>query len=72
MKTYLILYFSGNGKPTDIAKRLEGIGFKVSVGKYDFIYNWKTEPAADEILALGDKVTDALRDKGIVFKLESE
>ena len=72
MKTYLILYFSGNSKPSDIAKKLEKIGFKAAIGRYDFVYEWKKKPTTQEILDLGDQVTDILRDTGIVFKLESE
>ncbi len=72
MKTYLILYFSTNAKPSDIAKKLEKIGFKVSIGKHDFEYDWKKKPTKEEILSLGDEVTKVLRDTGIVFKLETE
>lgn len=72
MKTYLILYFSSKEKPSDIAKKLEKIGFKAAIGKYDFVYEWKKKPTAQDILNLGDNVTDVLRDTGIVFKLESE
>jgi len=72
MKTYLILYFSGNEKPSDVAKKLESIGFKTTIGKHDFIYDWDKEPTKDDILALGDKVTDVLKDTGIVFKLQTE
>ena len=72
MKTHIILYFSSNGKPSDVARKLEGIGFEVAIGKHDFVYDWKKEPTKDEILALGDKVTETLRETGIVFKLETE
>ncbi|MBN2112483.1 hypothetical protein JW707_05295 [Candidatus Woesearchaeota archaeon] len=71
MKTYLIMYF-GSGMPaSDVAKKLKGLGFEAHYGPYDFIYDWKKNPTKDEILALGDKVAEALKGSGGVFNLDT-
>jgi hypothetical protein len=72
-KTYLIMYFGANGvKPSDIAKKLEALGFVTMFGSVDFVYDWKgKEPTKSEALALGDKVAGALQGSGAVFNLDT-
>ena len=72
MRTYLVMYFGTKGlKASEIAKRLESLGFETQYGPYDFVYDWGVrQPEKHEILALGDKVVDALKDSGAVFNLD--
>ncbi|MBS3126106.1 hypothetical protein J4453_01535 [Candidatus Woesearchaeota archaeon] len=72
METNLILYFSSGSKPSDAAAKLKRIGFKVCQGKYDFVYEWKKKPSNEDILKLGDKVSEALSETGITFKMETK
>ncbi len=73
MKTYLVMYFGTKGMPaSEVAKKLEGLGFETQYGPYDFIYDWgDRHPNKEEILALGDKVSMALKDSGAVFNLDT-
>lgn len=72
MKTYLVMYF-GTGMPaSEVAKKLEALGFKAHYGPYDFIYEWgDKQPSTEEILALGDNIAEALKDSGAVFNLDT-
>ncbi len=73
-KTYLIMYFGTNGTigATEIAERLEELGFETTFGSVDFIYNWRDEkPTKEKILAIGDKVTEILKGSGAVFNLDT-
>ncbi len=72
-KTYLVMYFGTKGLPaTEIAKRLENIGFETKFGPFDFVFDWKDrEPAKAEVLALGDKISETLKDSGAVFNLDT-
>ena len=73
MKTYLVMYFGTQGVlPSEITKRLEALGFVTHYGPYDFIYDWKDkQPIKEEILSLGDKVAEVLKDSGAVFNLDT-
>lgn len=73
MKTFLIMYFGTEGVPaSEIAKRLEDLGFETHYGPHDFIYDWKDKkPGKEDILSLGDKVTAALKGSGAVFNLDT-
>jgi hypothetical protein len=73
MKTYLVMYFgTGNVVASDIARRLEGLGFATHYGPYDFVYDWGGRtPSKEEILALGDRVVSALQGSGAVFNLDT-
>lgn len=73
MKTFLVMYFGTKGVPaSEIAKRLEGLGFETHYGPYDFIYDWGDRtPTKAEVLALGDKVVQVLKGTGAVFNLDT-
>ena len=72
MRTHLIVYFGTNGVgPSEIAKRVEEVGFTTTFGPYDFVYDWDHAPKKEEILALGDKVCKALEGTGTVFNLDT-
>jgi hypothetical protein len=72
MKTYLIVWFSSNGKkPSDITERLLSMGFRPVEGYYDYVYEWDTNADVREILKIGDQVQNTLKDTGTMFKLET-
>ena len=72
-KTYLVMYFgTDNGiGPSEIAKRIESLGFKTTLGSVDFIYDWNAKPTKEQILTLGDKVAKVLKESGAVFNLDT-
>lgn len=71
-KTYLIMYFGTNGTTTtEIAQRLESLGFETQFGSVDFVHHWGEKPTKEQVLALGDKVARALKDTGAVFNLDT-
>lgn len=73
MRTYLVMYFGTQSLPaSEIAQRLETLGFETHYGPYDFTYEWGDKaPSKAEILALGDKVVKALEGSGAVFNLDT-
>jgi len=71
-RTYLVKYFgTGNVKVSEIAKRVEKIGFKTVFGSVDFIYEWEEMPTKEQVLALGDRLCDAVKGSGAVFNLDT-
>ena len=73
MKTNLKMIFNSEGKkPSEVAAILKKLGFKTAIGKYDFAYDWGRKPTEEDILALGDKVTEKLAGSKTSFKLQSE
>lgn len=71
-KTHLIMYFGTKGiSASEIASRLEKIGFETFFGSVDFVHNWTEQPSKEQVLALGDKVAEALKDSGAVFNLDT-
>lgn len=72
MRTHLVMYFGTNGiGPSEIAKKMESLGFKTTWGPYDFVHEWDHSPTNEEILALGDNVAVALQGTGTVFNLDT-
>jgi hypothetical protein len=73
MKTYLIMYFGTAGmKASETAKKVEELGFITHYGPYDFIYNWgDKKPTKEDILALGDRIAEALKGSGAVFNIDT-
>ncbi|MCX6708424.1 MAG: hypothetical protein NTW67_02120 [Candidatus Woesearchaeota archaeon] len=71
-KTYLVMYFGTKGfGASEIASRLEKIGFQTQFGPFDFVFEWKKEPSKTEVLSLGDKIAETLKDSGAVFNLDT-
>ncbi|VVB81481.1 Uncharacterised protein [uncultured archaeon] len=35
------------------------------------MFEWKKEPSKNEVLALGDKIAETLKDSGAVFNLDT-
>lgn len=72
-RTYLVMHFGTTGVgASEIAKRLESLGFKTTFGSVDFEYNWDgRKPTKEEVLALADKIVNALKGSGAVFNLDT-
>lgn len=73
MKTYLKTMFDTGkgGNISGVVKRLRVLNFKPVTGDYDFEYIWVKYPEIDDIVALGGSIQKALRDTGVMFKLET-
>lgn len=72
MKTYLVVWFSSDGaKPTEVTKRLLGLGFRPVKGNYDYVYEWGKNARTDDIIRFGDKVQLTLQGTGTTFRLET-
>jgi len=66
------MYFgTKNIGASDVAKKVENLGFKTTFGSVDFEYVWNKKPTKEEILALGDRLVEKLRDSGAVFNLDT-
>ena len=67
------MYFGTKGvKASEIARKVESIGFETLFGSDDFIYDWQDKkPTKEEILALGDKLGEVLDGSGAVFNLDT-
>ena len=71
-KTYLIMYFRAGGKASEIIKKVESVGFKTTFGPVDFIYEWgKNRPTKEQVLKLADKLSEALKDTGAMFNIDT-
>lgn len=72
-KTYLVMFFgTGNGKPTEIVKRVESLGFRTALGPVDFIYDWGNKvPVKEEVLALADRLAELLKNTGAIFNIDT-
>jgi hypothetical protein len=70
--SYLTITFSSEGsKPSEIASRLESLGFEPTTGNYDFLYKWDRNAKVEDALWLADKVQIALRGMNVLFKIET-
>ena len=71
-KTYLVMYFNaGKEKASEVIKRVESVGFTTNFGPVDFTYDWEDEPTKEKVLELADKLTDALKDTGAIFNIDT-
>ncbi len=72
MKTYLVVMFNSDGaKPTEVTKRLLGLGFRPVRGNYDYVYEWDKRARTDDVIRFGDKVQLTLQGLGVMFRLET-
>jgi len=73
MKTYLKIMFNSEGiSPSEIKNHLLNMGFKATKGNYDFVYDWKDNPASlDELAWFADKVHSALKNSMVYFTIET-
>lgn len=71
-KTFLIMYFSvEKEKVSEVIKKVELTGFKTTFGPVDFVYEWQQAPTKEQILELADKLTEALKDTGVMFNIDT-
>jgi len=73
MKTYLKVMLNSEGSsPSEVKDQLLNMGFRVTKGNYDFVYEWKREsPEIEELVWFADKVHAALKDTKVYFTLET-
>ncbi|MGI0055055.1 MAG: hypothetical protein ACREB9_04235 [Thermoplasmata archaeon] len=72
METYLRVTFDSEGAtPSEVADRLQTIGFLPTQGNYDFVYDWKGPASAEQVLDLSDELTRRLRGYGVRFEVET-
>ena len=72
MESYLRITFSSEGSPPSVvAGRLQALGFRPTQGNYDFRYDWNGSAALDEMMALADRLTEALRGHRVLFEMET-
>ncbi len=72
MLSYLTVTFSTEGgRPSDVAARLQSLGFEPTTGNYDFVYKWSRDAKVEDALWLADKVQTALRGMSVLFKIET-
>ncbi len=72
MQTYLTVTFSTEGaRPSEVAARLQSLGFEATTGNYDFVYRWDRNAKVEDALWLADKVQAALRGMSVLFKIET-
>ena len=73
-KTFLVMYFNaGKAKASEVVKAVESVGFECTVGPVDFVYTWPENktPAKEEILELADKLTEVLKESGVMFNIDT-
>ncbi len=72
MKTYVTVTFSSEGsKPSEVERRLFGIGMRALQGRYDFVYEWERDPSMEEVMDLLDRIQETLRGTGVFFSIET-
>ena len=72
MKSYIILQHSADGaSPSEVREKLLSLGFKPTVGLYDYEYEWDKSATTDECIYLADNIQRTLQGMNVMFKLES-
>ena len=73
MKTYLTIIFnSEGGSPSEVQNQLLNLGFKVTKGNYDFVYDWDKDSASkNELIWFADKMHSALKKANVSFTIET-
>lgn len=72
MKTYVTITFNSEGeKPSEVERRLFGIGLEAMHGRYDFAYEWEHNPSIDDLFDLVDRIQTALRGTEVMFSVET-
>ena len=68
------MHFGTDGiKPSDVAEKIESLGFETKFGSVDFVYDWKDKkPSKEEVLSLGDKIAVMLKGSGAVFNIDTQ
>jgi hypothetical protein len=73
MKTYLTIMFNSEGsKPSEVKDQLLNMGFKVTKGNYDFVYEWNEESTnVEDLVWFADKVHSTLKKSNVYFTIET-
>ena len=73
MKTYLTIIFNSEGNsPSEVKNQLLNLGFRVTKGNYDFVYEWDKESATkEELVWFADKIHTTLKKANILFTIET-
>ena len=72
MITYLTVTFNSEGaKPSEVADRVNTLGFKPMTGVYDFKYEWDKKASVKDALWFADKVHATLKGYNVLFKVET-
>ena len=73
MKTYLTIMFNSEGsKPSEVKDQLLNMGFKVTKGNYDFVYEWNEESTnVENLVWFADKVHSTLKKSNVYFTIET-
>ena len=73
MKTYITIIFNSEGStPSEVRNQLLNLGFKVTKGNYDFVYEWDKESATkEELVWFADKVHATLKKANVGFTIET-
>lgn len=72
MKTYLTVFFSSEGAaPSQVAERLQMLGFAPTQGNYDFVYVWDDKASVKDALWFADKIKTTLEGMNVNFKIET-
>ena len=73
MKTYLTIMFNSEGsKPSEVKDQLLNMGFKVTKGNYDFVYEWNEESTSvEDLVWFADKVHSTLKKSNVYFTIET-
>jgi len=72
LKTYLTIWFSSEGAPpSEVARRLQAMGFRPIKGYHDHVYDWKRRVTLEEILQLSNALHETLKGLKVMYKLET-
>ncbi len=73
MKTYLTIMFNSEGiTPSEVKGQLLNMGFKVTKGNYDFVYEWDEKNVTlEELVWFADKVHATLKESKVYFNIET-
>ena len=73
MKTYLTIMFNSEGsKPSEVKDQLLNMGFKVTKGNYDFVYEWNEESTnVEDLVWFADKVHSTLKKSNVYFTIQT-
>ena len=66
------MFNSEGSKPAEVKDQLLNMGFKVTKGNYDFVYEWDKETTnIDELVWFADKVHATLKNHKVYFNIET-
>lgn len=70
MKTYISVLISSEGsQASTISEILCNLGFKTTMGSYDFEYDWKDNVEHTEVESFIDDVQNKLKGKNVRFNI---